>query len=56
MDNVDQAKSAEETKATGAASAAAEPPTNKFAIARLANKQRKKRAHRRSLRRSNTKG
>jgi len=56
MDNVDQTKNEDETKATASARAGAEPPTNKFAIARLANKQRKKRAHRRSLRRSNTKG
>lgn len=56
MDNVDQEKIAGETKATGAARAGAEPSTNQFAINRRANKQRKKRAHRRSLRRSNTKG
>ncbi|MGA9356436.1 MAG: hypothetical protein WBV46_22300 [Terriglobales bacterium] len=32
------------------------PPLNKFAAKRMANKQRKKRAHRRNLRRSHTKG
>jgi hypothetical protein len=56
MDNVDQDKAVAETKPAGAGPARSEDSTNKFAIARRANKQRKKRAHRRTLRRSNTKG
>jgi len=56
MDNVDQDKTAPGTKPAGAAPGRPDLPTNKFALARLASKQRKKRAHRRTLRRSNTKG
>lgn len=56
MDNVDQEKAVPETKPAGAAPGRSEPSSNKFAVARMANKQRKKRAHRRTLRRSNTKG
>lgn len=56
MDDVNQATNDGTTKAPAGARPAPAPPTNKFAIARLASKQRKKRAHRRSLRRSNTKG
>ena len=53
MENVDQDKTAAETKQ---AAPAQSQPTNQFALNRLANKQRKKRAHRRNLRRPNTKG
>lgn len=56
MDNVDQEKTVPQTKAAGSAPARPELSTNKFAIARRASQQRKKRAHRRTLRRSNTKG
>jgi hypothetical protein len=56
MDNVDQDKTVPETKPAGTTPGRPEPSSNKFAIARMANKQRKKRAHRRTLRRSNTKG
>ena len=55
MDSVDQEKTVLETKSTGAAPDRS-GPTNKYAAARMANKQRKKKAHRRTLRRSNTKG
>lgn len=53
MDNPTEEKLAPETKPAATPSAA---PMNKFAANRLANKQRKTRAHRRKLRRSNTKG
>ena len=56
MDNADQDKSVSEAKPTGVAPGRSEPSGNKFALARMASKQRKKRAHRRTLRRSNTKG
>jgi hypothetical protein len=56
MDNVDQEKTAPETKPAGTASGHSELSSNKFALARRANKLRKKKAHRRTLRRSNTKG
>jgi hypothetical protein len=55
-ENVNQENAAPETKPAGATQGRPEPSTNKFAIARMASKQRKKRAHRRTLRRSNTKG
>ena len=56
MDNVEQEKAVVETTPKGPAPGRSEPPGNKYAEARRANKQRKKRAHRRTLRRSNTKG
>ncbi len=56
MDNAEQDRTVPETKPTVATPGRPEASTNKFAIARMANKQRKKRAHRRTLRRSNTKG
>ncbi|MGA3195753.1 MAG: hypothetical protein ABSD39_12185 [Terriglobales bacterium] len=56
MDNVDQEKAAPESKPASAAAARPELSTNKFAVARRASQQRKKKAHRRTLRRSNTKG
>lgn len=54
MDNATEEKLTTETKPEAAAHSAA--PMNKLAANRLANKERKKRAHRRKLRRSNTKG
>jgi hypothetical protein len=54
MDNPVEQKLATETKPEASTHPAA--PLNKFAAARMANKERKKRAHRRKLRRSNTKG
>ena len=53
-DQTTEEKNASETKPTAAMHSAA--PMNKLAANRLANKERKKRAHRRKLRRSNTKG
>lgn len=53
MENVEQDKNAAETKQTAPTRA---EPSNQYALNRIANKQRKKRAHRRTLRRSNTKG
>jgi len=54
MDNPTEEKLAQETKPEAPRHSAV--PMNKFAANRLANKQRKTRAHRRKLRRSNTKG
>ncbi len=54
MDNPTEEKLATATKAGVSTHVAA--PMNKLAANRLANKERKKRAHRRKLRRSNTKG
>ena len=54
MDNPTEEKLATETKPEATAHPAA--PMNKFAANRRANKERKKRAHRRKLRRSYTKG
>ena len=54
MDSPTEEKVAAETKPEAATRSAA--PMNKLAANRLANKERKKRAHRRKLRRSNTKG
>jgi hypothetical protein len=54
MDNPTEEQNAGETKPAAATPVAA--PTNTFEAKRMANKQRKKRAHRRKLRRSNTKG
>jgi hypothetical protein len=54
MADVTEEKPATETKKPAAA--ARPEPSNKLAANRIANKQRKKRAHRRTLRRSNTKG
>ncbi len=54
MDSVTQEKPAAETTASVSVLSAA--PVNKLAANRMANKQRKKRAHRRKLARSNTKG
>jgi len=56
MDNIEQEKAAPEARSAKGASAHSKDSGNKFAIARTAAKQRKKRAHRRTLRRSNTKG
>jgi hypothetical protein len=57
MDNTAEERLTTETKpAESAVSVSPEIPVNKFAANRMANKQRKKRAHRRKLRRSNTKG
>ena len=56
MDNVAEEKVATETKPSDLASESPAAPVNKLAANRMANKQRKKRAHRRKLRRSNTKG
>ena len=53
MDNPMEEKLATETKPETAHSVA---PLNKFDAKRRANKEKKKRAHRRKLRRSNTKG
>jgi hypothetical protein len=54
MENPTEEKLAQEAKPEAPRHSAA--PMNKFAANRLANKQRKTRAHRRKLRRSNTKG
>lgn len=54
MDNPTEEKIATEIKPEAATHPA--PPMNKFVAARMANIQRKKRAHRRKLRRSHTKG
>jgi len=54
MDNLAEEKLATETKPINPVSPGA--PLNKLAANRMANKQRKKRAHRRKLRRSHTKG
>lgn len=53
MDNPVEEKLATEAKPEAVRSAA---PMNKFEAKRSANKEKKKRAHRRKLRRSNTKG
>jgi hypothetical protein len=53
MDSPTEEKVVMETKPEPATVAA---PMNKFEAKRMANKQRKKRAHRRNLRRSHTKG
>jgi hypothetical protein len=55
MNDVAQDKTAPETKSAGT-SVRPEASDNKFALARRANKLRKKKAHLRTLRRSNTKG
>ena len=54
MDNATVETSVTEQKPEAAMHSAA--PMNKLAANRKANKERKKRAHRRKLRRSNTKG
>lgn len=54
MDSPTEEKILTETKPEAAPRSTA--PMNKLAANRLANKERKKRAHRRKLRRSNTKG
>ncbi len=57
MDNAGQEESVTGTKpATPIPARSGGAPLNKLAANRMANKQRKKRAHRRTLRRSNTKG
>jgi hypothetical protein len=56
MDNVPEENLGTETKRRGQASARSEPSTDKHSQHRMANKQRKKRAHKRKLRRSHTKG
>jgi hypothetical protein len=56
MDNVSEENLATETKPRGPALGRSEPLTDKHSQQRLANKQRKKRAHRRKLKRSHTKG
>ena len=53
MENVAEPTPATETKPPSPVS---NEPIHKLAANRMANKQRKKRAHRRKLRRSNTKG
>ncbi len=53
MENPVEEKPVTETKPETTHSAA---PMNKFEAKRIANKDKKKRAHRRKLRRSNTKG
>lgn len=56
MDNVADEKLAAETTTTTPVSVLPKAPIHRLAANRMANKQRKKRAHRRTLRRSNTKG
>jgi hypothetical protein len=56
MDNAADENLATETKPIDAVSVFPAASVNKLAANRMANKQRKKRAHRRKLRRSNTKG
>ena len=56
MDNAPEEKIEIETKPRGRALGNAESSGNKHAEARMANKLKKKRAHKRTLRRSNTKG
>jgi hypothetical protein len=50
-----QEEKIEETKAKGPSSELSQS-RNKHSVNRMANKQRKKRAHRRNLRKSNTNG
>lgn len=56
MDNVTEEKPATEIKPKDPVSGFQAASVNKFDAKRMANKQRKKRAHRRKLRRSHTKG
>ena len=56
MDNVAEEKAVTGAKPIDPVSGSPAAPVNKLAANRRANEQRKKRAHRRKLRRSNTKG
>ncbi len=56
MENVAEQQPATETKAINPVSVFPTAPISKLAANRMANKQRKKMAHRRKLRRSHTKG
>lgn len=56
MDNLPEDGIAPSAKPEESASESRVAPLNKFEADRRENKQRKKRAHRRKLRRSNTKG
>lgn len=56
MHNVAEENPATEARPIDAVSVLPVASVNKLAANRMANKQRKKRAHRRKLRRSNTKG
>jgi hypothetical protein len=56
MENVSEETLATKAKSVEPASGSQAAPVNKFEANRIANKLRKKRAHRRTLRRSNTKG
>jgi len=56
VDNVPEEKIGIETKPRGRALGNAASSGNKLAEARMASKLRKKRAHKRTLRRSNTNG
>jgi hypothetical protein len=56
MDNVREEKLASEAKPVEQSSASQVVSVNKFVAKRIANKKRKKQAHRRKLRRSHTKG
>ena len=56
MDNVSEETHVTKAKLVEPTSGAQVAAVNKFVANRIANKQRKKRAHRRKLRRSNTKG
>jgi hypothetical protein len=56
MDNITEEKLTTETNPIDPVSISPAAPLHKLAANRMANKQRKKRAHRRKLRRSHTKG
>ncbi len=56
MENVSEETLATKAEPVEPASESQAVSVNKFVANRIANKQRKKRAHRRRLRRSNTKG
>lgn len=56
MDNAPQEKIATEIKPKGPALGASQSSGNKQSANRMANKQKKKIAHKRNLRRSNTNG
>ena len=56
MDNVAEEKLATETDLAAPVSVVPKAPIHRLASNRMANKQRKKRAHHRKLRRSHTKG
>ncbi len=56
MDSVTEEKLGMEIHPSGRALGDSKPSTDKFSKKRMANKQRRKRAHKRKLSRSNTNG